>query len=274
MLRLKRSWQQPLMKKTRLLDVGLPRNYGGARHGSDADRPSPDGHSTARLRSTNGHSTTRVWDSADAGSSRVSAELSLGTPNPPEARAATRRLHVRHAKAGRNPHPERAPGLFVSLKYPCHACKIKTPCPVDIQETQVPETCMSHLMQQGVTWACAYNVNSWCTYVSSTHTCYAQDDAPNGDHHKLALEHRSRELAFFETTRPGAKLKRKAQERLATWQQSRSNLLTAVMPQRLTLCRYYKDYAWKTLDSQLNPIDQEIPRLVALGTLCTKSFPV
>jgi hypothetical protein len=133
---------------------------------------------------------------------------------------------------------------------------------------------MQHLMQQGVTWACPYNVNSWCTYLSRTHTCYAQEDAPEGEHHKLALEHRSRELAFFETTRPRAKLKRKAQARLSSWQQAREELMAAVMPQRLTLCRYYKDYSCKTSDQQLNPVDREIPRLIALGELSCSSFAV
>jgi hypothetical protein len=133
---------------------------------------------------------------------------------------------------------------------------------------------MHHLMQQGVTWACVYNVNSWCTYLSPTHNCYAQDDAPAGEHHALALEHRKRELSFFETTRPGIKLKRKTQERLASWQQAREALLTAVMPQRLALCRYYKDYACLNHKMTLNQVDQEIPRLLALGEISTASFAV
>ena len=133
---------------------------------------------------------------------------------------------------------------------------------------------MQHLMGKGVTWSCVYNVNSWCTYLSKTHTCFHQEDAPEGEHHDLALDHRAKELSFYETTRPNAKLKRKIQDRLEAWQQAREALLKAVMPQRLILCKYYKDYECLSRESSLNPIDKEIPRLIALKELSTSSFPV
>lgn len=56
---------------------------------------------------------------------------------------------------------------------------------------------MRYLMSTGRTYACVYNIQGWCCYVTLTHACYAQDFAPRTPIYDSVLEYRDLEVKLY-----------------------------------------------------------------------------
>ena len=153
--------------------------------------------------------------------------------------------------------------LYLNCANPCGACTLLFACPVPTDEVQLPLPCMHHLMEASRTWACIYNVNSWCLYMVDTHACYAEDLAPDAPNHQALLEYRDIEQKVWEAKDrqrqvQGKKFARHVHELSV----AKRELLLDAGVHRLTICMFYPIYKKKDREATINRTDLEIPKLL------------
>lgn len=185
------------------------------------------------------------------------------------------RRSAQSLKLPRSLRDEGVPTRAVHLKVanPCAGCKIPGDCPVPAYKIQVPIQCMVDLMKRHRTWACPYNLNSWCTYQSATHSCYAQDDAPEAPNHQAVLEYRDLEQKYwlaFTSQRPNVSKAAALAARVST---AKKRILAALGQRSLSVCAfwsYYKDQARLHI---ANKPAKEIPMLLHREVIAIKGRP-
>lgn len=150
--------------------------------------------------------------------------------------------------------------LHIAVPWPCSACTLPADCPVPGHEVQLPWTCARHLMLAGRTWACIYNVNSWCCYTGTSSTCYAQDSAPDGELHRELLVYRDLEQRAWSVSSDKSRA-----ELLHKLVLAKKELLLHVGVERLRVCVLYPEYRALDREAVVNKTDPEIPRLLTSG---------
>ena len=126
---------------------------------------------------------------------------------------------------------------------------------------------MRYLMGTHRTWACVYNIQSWCCYSTSSHACYAQDSALESPAHELCLEYRDLEVRLFQALdgpRRSPAVFQKVVEILAA---KRKKVLTFVTAKNLACCAFYPYYRQLDRKAVINKTDPNIPRLLSAGHL-------
>ena len=132
---------------------------------------------------------------------------------------------------------------------------------------------MTHLMRQHRTYACVYNIQSWCTYVSSTHACYAQDLAPEAHTHKACLEYRELEVALYRALDSSKKSPARFSTLASLLAAKRKALLGQVKACNVTVCAFYPEYSSHDHKATVNRTDPNIPRLISRGEVTIKGQP-
>lgn len=161
--------------------------------------------------------------------------------------------------------------LGLEVGAPCGACEIKFPCPVPSSSLKLDVQCMTHLMEAHRTWACIFNVNSWCTYKSDSFACFSEAGAPRTHEYQLAKIYRQTEVDYFlaldgKKRRARHNIHRHAEKVIALKQM----LFAAVGTHNLKVCGFYPMY--KSMDHMavINATDKAIPRLLVSGRACLK----
>lgn len=130
---------------------------------------------------------------------------------------------------------------------------------------------MRHLMGAYRTWACPYNVNSWCVYQAKSHACYAEDLAPDSPNKEQVWRHRDLEIKLYEALdRSGKKAPTRVGTLAGLLAKSKRDLLLSTKAQNLRVCAFYLLYKDKDRAAVINKTDPEIVRLLARGELKLK----
>ena len=182
---------------------------------------------------------------------------------------ATRRIQRQVGRGkplgGDSPPSER---LFLHASRPCGTCTLPGNCPVPAHITQVPLPCMKYLMSQGRTWACPYNINSWCCYLTSDYACYAQDLAEEASNHRVVMEYRDLEVAMYKALDHSS---HRSSTRFVTLAgllvAKRKKILDQVQAQNLTACAFFECYSSSSRKAVINRPDTNITRLLVRGEL-------
>ena len=181
----------------------------------------------------------------------------------PKPTIRNRRTQARHvAKASRTNGPPRRK-LYLATAHPCSVCTIIGSCPVPAHEIQLPLVCGKHLMSKHRTWACPYNVKSWCCYTRQDTTCFFLDAALDGEFHQEVLEYRDLEQRYWEAMDSRYPSRARAVTMLHRMTQASTKLLKTVGEHRLTVCAFYSLYKKRDREAIVNRTDMEIPKLLA-----------
>jgi len=134
--------------------------------------------------------------------------------------------------------------------------------------------CLTHVMESARTWACIYNVNSWCTYRTKTHACWGQDDAPKAANHQALLEYRDLEQRYWRAAH-GLKPKRGLATKLAARLSVAKKVLLDRLGQRsLSVCAFYPAYRQWDHKAVINRTAKDIPMLLARQAVTIKGQPI
>jgi hypothetical protein len=129
---------------------------------------------------------------------------------------------------------------------------------------------MKFLMESSRTWACPYNLASWCVYVSETHACYAQDLAPETSLHKKVLEYRDLEMDMYKALDHSSSRSTARFETLACLLIAKRKEILGQTQPNLHACAFWPLYKAHDHHAVINKTDPNIPRLVARGELLIK----
>lgn len=164
--------------------------------------------------------------------------------------------------------------LFLHASRPCGTCELPAQCPVPNSQLQVPISCMKYLMSEHRTWACPYNVQSWCVYVSKTHACYAQDHAPETELHKLVLEYRDLEVDMYKALDHSSVRSATRFETLASLLAAKKRKVLDHVQPNLAVCAFWPTYKATQHRATINKPDQHIPRLLTRGDVALRGMAV
>lgn len=189
---------------------------------------------------------------------------------PPEYTTTSRRIQ---RKAGSHKFPSSAPTakLGVEIDKPCGACTIPYPCPTPNWSLQMGIKCIQHLMAKSRTWACIYNVNSWCFYFDEDFSCYHQLGAPDSANHSRLLTYRQCEMEYYFSLdgRPGYRRSRAPTLGLKLYD-LRESLLLDTGVQNLSVCSFYALYKDQDHLAVINKTDPAIPKMLSSEKIALK----
>lgn len=160
--------------------------------------------------------------------------------------------------------------LFLAASRPCGACALPGRCPIPAHIIQVPAPCMRYLMRTHRTYACPYNLTSWCCYVSKEFSCYAQDFSEETPLHRELLDYRALEVKLYkalDSSRPSASRFATLAELLAM---KRKEILGKVTAKNLSVCAFFPFYSEKDFQAIINKTDPNIPRLLCAAQVRLK----
>ena len=144
-------------------------------------------------------------------------------------------------------------------------------CPVPAHVIQVPIMCMHHLMSKGITWACPYNVNSWCLYANETYACAALDGAPKGSNYQELLEYRDLEQRYWiAMMSPQHRSLTKALKLHGRMSMAKKELIENFGQQNLYVCAFYRTYQLLDLNNPANKADKDIDMLLTSEVISIK----
>jgi len=155
--------------------------------------------------------------------------------------------------------------LVENLMRPCGPCT-QGACNVHAASDKIPLPCLEHLFARGRTYACVYNINSWCIYKTEAAACFGEDFAPRANNHDIAIEYRRCEIEFW---RQIEKHKVRVRERLssANIDALKKAALHSVGPGNLRVCAFFPEYKSQGKDMVLNRPDDAVVRLYAIGSI-------
>ena len=152
----------------------------------------------------------------------------------------------------------------------CSPCQLPGACSVPSNNLQLSFRCMHHLMSKARTWACVYNIGSWCAYDAPTYACFAQDEAPEGSWHAQVLAYRDLEQRLW-SLRIGRYLARSAIPVLDELTATRNAILLGLGAAELRVCAFYPVYRDADKLAFVNRVDPEIPKLLARRAAALKA---